>query len=239
MRLSRPLVLAALFTAAVGCTGAIGDSPANNSDHPDGGKPSGGVGGKTGSGSGSGGNSGSGTGGRGSGSGAGGSDTSLPGTGAAFLATAVGFANDRLAGTLGASVVVRPGDRKAMGAAFDEAIADLQYGSIAINAWTGVNFFVPGLAWGAYPGGTLENVGSGIGVVHNARLLADPERSIVTGPFRPFPRSVFTGELSLAPRPPWFVTARTEDVTASRMTRFAVKPSWRRIPGIIAAAFRG
>ncbi|MGF0320771.1 aldehyde dehydrogenase family protein [Nocardia fluminea] len=60
--------------------------------------------------------------------------TCLPGVGATFLRNAVAFANDRLIGTLGANVLVRPRDRKAMGREFDEAIADLRYGGIAINA---------------------------------------------------------------------------------------------------------
>ena len=54
-----------------------------------------------------------------------------------FLRAAVGLANDALDGTLGANVIVRPKDRAAAGAAFDAAIADLRYGTIAINAWTG------------------------------------------------------------------------------------------------------
>jgi len=165
--------------------------------------------------------------------------TTLPGTGRDFLTAAIAFANDNLAGTLGASILIKPRDRRRMGAAFDEALADLRYGNIGINAWTGVNFFVPGLPWGAFPGHTLENVGSGIGVVHNARLLADTERSVVTGAFRPFPRSVFAGEFSLSPRPPWFVTARTADVTGRRLTRFATKPSWLRLPAVVLSAFRG
>ena len=49
--------------------------------------------------------------------------------------------------------------------------------------------------------------------MHNALLLDAPERTVVTGPFRPFPRSVAHGEFALFPKPPWFVTARSAATT--------------------------
>ncbi|MFD2792862.1 aldehyde dehydrogenase family protein [Promicromonospora vindobonensis] len=164
--------------------------------------------------------------------------TQLPGEGAEFLRAAVGFANDSLYGTLGANLVVRPEDRAALGTDFDAAIADLRYGTIAINAWTGVGFLLPGATWGAFPGHTVADVGSGIDVVHNGHLLADPERSVVTGPFRPFPRSVLHGELSLFPKPPWFSGSRSGTETGRRLTRYAAAPSWGRLVPVLLAAFR-
>lgn len=164
--------------------------------------------------------------------------TELPGTGADFLDAAIAFANDRLAGTLGANVIVRPADRRALGADFDEAIARLRYGTIAINAWTGVGFMLARGVWGAYPGSTLADVGSGIGVVHNAHLVALPERMIVTGPFAPFPRSVGHREWSLLPKPPWFVTSRSALETARRLTEYAARPTWARILATLVVAFR-
>ncbi|MBE1878124.1 aldehyde dehydrogenase [Myceligenerans sp. TRM 65318] len=162
----------------------------------------------------------------------------LPGAGAEFLRAAVSFANERLEGTLGANVVVDPAARKAMGAAFDEALADLRYGTIGVNAWTAVGFNLAGATWGAFPGNTLEDVGSGIGVVHNGHLLAGPERTVVTGPFREFPRSVAGGEFSLFPKPPWFAGARTAATTGERLTRYAAAPSWSRLVAVLAPAFR-
>jgi acyl-CoA reductase-like NAD-dependent aldehyde dehydrogenase len=164
--------------------------------------------------------------------------TQLPGEGAEFLRAAVGFANDSLSGTLGANVLVRPADRKAMGAAFDAAIADLRYGNIAINAWTGMGFLLSGATWGAFPGHTVADVGSGIDVVHNGHLLARPERTVVTGPFRAFPRSVLHGELSLFPKPPWFSSSRSVTDTGRELTRYAAAPSWGRLVPVLLAAFR-
>ena len=165
--------------------------------------------------------------------------TALPGTGADFLRTAVAFANGTLDGTLGAGVIVAPADRKAMGGAFDEAIAELRYGTIGINVWSAFGFLSPALPWGAFPGHTIAEVGSGIGVVHNARLVADTERAVVTGPFRPFPRSIAGGEASLFPKPPWFVTARTAASSARHMTAYGSRPGWLRMPRIFGSAFRG
>lgn len=164
--------------------------------------------------------------------------TELPGHGAEFLRGAVRFANDSLAGTLGANLVVRPQDRAAMGPAFDGAVADLRYGTVAINAWTGVAFLLAGATWGAYPGHTLADVGSGIGVVHNGYLLSRPERTVLTGPFRPFPRSMLHGELSAFPKPPWFSGSRSVTATGEALTWYAARPTWRRLLPVLLAAFR-
>ncbi len=164
--------------------------------------------------------------------------TELPGTGAEFLRSAVGFANERLVGTLGANILIAPRDRRALAGAFDEALVALHYGTIAINAWTGVGFLQSRGVWGGYPGATLEDVGSGIGIVHNAHLLAGTERMVVTGPFREFPRSVLHGEWSLFPTPPWFVTNRGALETAQRFTCYAAARSWGRLAATLIAAFR-
>lgn len=163
----------------------------------------------------------------------------LPGTGQAFLDAAVEHANDELVGTLGANVLAAPDTIKDLGDGFEEALARLEYGTIAVNAWTGVGFFTANAPWGAFPGHTLEDVQSGIGVVHNAYLLQETERTVVRGPFRPFPRSIAGGEFSLSPRPPWFVTASTARRTGQLLTGFMAKPSWTRLPRIFASAFRG
>lgn len=163
----------------------------------------------------------------------------LPAGPEGFLATAVDYVNDRLEGTLGANIVVAPRDRKALGARFDEAIAKLRYGTVAVNAWTALGFLTAAATWGAFPGHTLRDVQSGIGIVHNSMLLDRPERTVIEGPFRPFPRSVLHGEMTLSPKPPWFVTARTAARTSELLTRFAAAPSWSRVPRIVLSAFRG
>ena len=164
--------------------------------------------------------------------------TSLPGTGLSFFRAAIEFANTQLDGSLGASIIVAPADHKSMGKAFDEALVELRYGTIGVNVWSAIGFLLPTLAWGAFKGNSLDRVGSGIGVVHNSHLVERPERNVIWGPFRPFPRSVFHGEFALSPKPAWFITARSAASTAKKLTTFTAKPSWLKMPGIFMAAFR-
>ncbi|UXW86344.1 aldehyde dehydrogenase family protein [Microbacterium azadirachtae] len=148
----------------------------------------------------------------------------LPGTGQAFLDAAVAHANERLQGTLGANVLIDPATEASLGAGFERAITALRYGSIAINTWTAFGFITPTVTWGAFPGNTIADVGSGLGVVHNALLLADVERSVVRGPFRPFPRSASIvrdgGRFTILPKPPWFASSRTAAEVSEGLTRF-------------------
>src|SRR5690606_9906438 len=90
---------------------------------------------------------------------------SLPGQGQEFLDAAVAHANDKLQGTLGANLLIHPATQKSLGTGFERSITELRYGSIAINAWTAFGFIIPTLTWGAFPGNTLQNVGSGLGIV--------------------------------------------------------------------------
>ncbi|MEU7905008.1 aldehyde dehydrogenase family protein [Actinoplanes sp. NPDC049118] len=163
----------------------------------------------------------------------------LPGTELEFLDAAVDAANERLHGTLGANIVIDPRTRRRLGGRLREAIARLRYGTVGVNAWTGVGYLTARATWGAFPGHPLDDIGSGRGVVHNSLLLHRPERTVVYGPFRPLPRSVMTGQLSITPKPPWFITNRTAAVTGRRLTAFAARPRWSALPGIFASALRG
>ncbi|HWI30003.1 MAG TPA: aldehyde dehydrogenase family protein [Microbacterium sp.] len=169
----------------------------------------------------------------------------LPGVGQEFVDAAVAHANEKLMGTLGANILIDPATQRALGDGFERAIADLRYGSIAINAWTGFGYLTPALTWGAFPGSTLEEVGSGIGVVHNALLLEGVERSVCRGPFRPFPRSLGSmirflsvSKGSLLPKPPWFVTSRTGAEVSEGFTRFRMDGNIPRMMATLVSAFR-
>ncbi|MFI7004006.1 aldehyde dehydrogenase family protein [Nocardia sp. NPDC050175] len=163
----------------------------------------------------------------------------LPYADGEFLQQAVDFANNELTGTLGANVLAHPATIRKLGIGFDRAIERLRYGAIAVNAWTGLAFLAPRASWGAFPGHTLDDVQSGIGVVHNAFLLDDVERTVVHGPFRPAPRSVLHGELALSPKPPWFVDNAAAAETGRKLTEFYASGNPARIPGIFVSAFRG
>lgn len=167
-------------------------------------------------------------------------ETSLGGRDAAsFLAAAVEFCNERLDGTLGATLLIHPRSAAELGGRLDQAIADLRYGAIGVNVWNAVAFLLAQCPWGAYPGHTLADISSGRGVVHNTFLFERPEKTVAWGSFYPFPRSWLHGDPSLLPKPPWFVTNRTAATTARRVAAFAVDPGWHHVPGIFLSALRG
>jgi acyl-CoA reductase-like NAD-dependent aldehyde dehydrogenase len=167
---------------------------------------------------------------------------SLPGNGQEFLDAAVRHANQKLTGTLGANVLIDPDTQTALGDRFEDAIAELRFGDIAINSWTAFAFLTPTLSWGGFPGGTLENVESGIGIVHNALLLDRVERSVTRGPFRPFPRSAGAalgrGRFSVLPKPPWFVSSRTGATVSEGFTRYRMDGNLARLAGTLVQAYR-
>lgn len=159
--------------------------------------------------------------------------------GALFLQEAARVTNDEFVGTLGVNVLAHPDTIKALGSHFDTLVEDLRYGTVAINAWTGVGYLTPSATWGAFPGHVLNDVQSGIGVVHNGFLVEKPERTVVRGPFRPFPRSFAHGEWALSPKPPWFVSNATAAGTGELLVDFAGKPSLLKVPRIFISALRG
>lgn len=127
----------------------------------------------------------------------------LPGaTPEEFLRHAVGLANDTLPGTLGATLIVHPRTERTHAAAVQAAVADLRYGTLGINCWSGVGFLLGSTPWGAYPGHTRQAIGSGTGFVHNAFMLKDIEKTVLRAPFAPAPRGLFTGSPSLSPSRP-------------------------------------
>jgi aldehyde dehydrogenase (NAD(P)+) len=156
-----------------------------------------------------------------------------------FLDLAVAFCNDRLWGTLGANIIIHPTTARRHAAALDRAIARLRYGCIGVNAWTGVGFLLAQASWGAFPGHTIDDIQSGIGVVHNSLLFDRPQKSVVRAPFEPYPRSIAHGHPTLLPKPPWFVSHRHAHQVTERLTRFEADPSARHVPGIFVAALRG
>lgn len=156
-----------------------------------------------------------------------------------FLDAAVSFANERLDGTLGVGIVVDPFTARNLGDRLEQAIARLRYGAVGVNVWTAFNFLQPRSSWGAFPGHSLDAIGSGIGSVHNALMFDRPEKSVARGPFRPIPRAWLNGEFHMSPRPPWYLTSPTGALSSERFTRFTTDHSPRHLPGIFASALRG
>ncbi|MCP4185078.1 MAG: aldehyde dehydrogenase family protein [Hyphomicrobiales bacterium] len=158
----------------------------------------------------------------------------------AYLRKAIKYANEELHGTLGANIMIHPGTIRKIGKKrFESIIAELRYGCIAINAWTGLGFLLTQTPWGAFPGHTLDDVQSGIGVVHNSFMFERSERTVVFAPFRPFPRNLLSGGVTLLPRPPWFVTNKKQHKVGMLLTKFQYKPGWLKLPRIFFNALLG
>lgn len=155
-----------------------------------------------------------------------------------FLKEAIDYANQRLQGTLGANIIIHPETRRAIGEEhFINLISKLRYGTLAVNSWSGVAFLLATCPWGAYPGHTLADVQSGIGTVHNSFMLEKTERTVIEAPFRPFPRSLSGGQLTLLPKPPWFITHLHQHKVARRLTDFYYRPGWHKLPALFWYAF--
>lgn len=148
---------------------------------------------------------------------------------AEFLDRAVEMCNERIWGTLNATLIVHPGslkDREAR-AAYERALDNLKYGTVAINCWSGVGYGLVCTPWGAYPGHDLYDIQSGTGVVHNTLMFDRIEKAIITVPFRMFPKPV------------WFAGHQTGLAVGRQITAFEAKPSVFKLPGIFWQALRG
>lgn len=148
-------------------------------------------------------------------------------TAAEYLQAAVPFANDRCWGTLSINLLIDPATEERLGEELDRAIADLRYGGIAINCWSGLNYGLVNATWGAFPGHPPEDIQSGKGVVHNGLLLDHPQKSVVRAPF------------VIKPTPAWFTDHRNNIALGRRMTAFEAAPSLWKIPAVAVEAFKG
>ncbi|WP_339768234.1 aldehyde dehydrogenase family protein [uncultured Paraglaciecola sp.] len=158
----------------------------------------------------------------------------------AYLRAAITFSNEKLYGTLGSNIVIHPKTIKQIGKKrFESIIAELRYGTIAINTWSGLGFLTTACPWGAFPGHTLQDVQSGIGFAHNTFMFDQPERVIVRAPWRPFPRNLLSGDITLLPKPPWFVTNKKQHKVGMLLTQFQHTPGWLKLPRIFLNALLG
>jgi acyl-CoA reductase-like NAD-dependent aldehyde dehydrogenase len=144
-----------------------------------------------------------------------------------FLTKAVEFANDLVWGTLSCTLLIDTRTQKQYQQELDTAIANLQYGAIGVNIWSGMIFYFGSTTWGAYPGNTLADIGSGIGFVHNSYLFDRPQKSVAYAPFRIFPT------------PAWFSTHKNLLGMARQLLKFEAYPSWQNLPAVVIAALLG
>ena len=146
-----------------------------------------------------------------------------------FLHHATEFVNERLWGTLGASLMLPPAlRRRADGkVAVDQMLADLRYGTVAINYWSALSFALMSPAWGGFPTATLEDPQSGIDWVHNTFMLPDVEKTVVEGP------------ITMWPKPLWMPTNRASEEVGWKVVKMYEQPSVWKIPSLLISALKG
>ncbi|HEX5439883.1 MAG TPA: aldehyde dehydrogenase family protein [Ktedonobacterales bacterium] len=158
-------------------------------------------------------------------------ETALPaGTVPEYIERAVAFANENIWGSLNVTLLAHPKSLNdpAVAAAVEQAVANLRYGTVAVNYWAASGFVIGTTTWGAFPGHPLSDIRSGTGVVHNTLMFDRPQKSVMRGPWR------------ATPVPPWFVTrGRAGREVFRRLAYFEAAPSAGKAPGIALAALRG
>jgi aldehyde dehydrogenase (NAD(P)+) len=157
-----------------------------------------------------------------------------------YLKSAIDYANKNLYGTLGANILIHPKTQKQLGRQrFEELLQEVRYGTIAVNAWSGLAFLLAPCPWGGYPGATPADPQSGVGTVHNCFMLEKTEKTVVFAPWRPFPRGLLSMQFTLLPRPPWFITNRRQHQLGRLLTDFQFRPGWLKLPRIFINALAG
>ena len=143
-----------------------------------------------------------------------------------FLAAATRFMNERLWGTLNATLIVPPGLERdtTVGAALDRAIVDLRYGTVAINHWPALCYAFGTMPWGGHQSATLRDIQSGLGWVHNSFMLDGVDKSVIRGP------------LVVRPYPLWFYDNPKQDAVAPKVADLEAAPSWLKLPRLVASA---
>jgi aldehyde dehydrogenase (NAD(P)+) len=146
-----------------------------------------------------------------------------------FLEEAVKFVNEKVWGTLNATLIVHPttlADPRA-NAAVEKAIDDLRYGAIGVNLWPATIFAIGTTPWGGYPGAPLNDIQSGRGFVHNSFMLEDIEKCVARQPITAFPK------------PLWFPGHKTAHEVGRRLVELERTGSWLKLPAVAMAAMRG
>jgi acyl-CoA reductase-like NAD-dependent aldehyde dehydrogenase len=146
-----------------------------------------------------------------------------------FLERATAFANERLWGTLNATLIVDPRTAKdpAIRPALERAIEDLRYGTVSLNHWSAAGYGIGITPWGAFPGNPRHDIGSGTGFVHNPLMFDAAEKTVIRGPFRAWPK------------PPWFSNHGGAHKLMPELTRFEADHHPGRLLPILWHALRG
>jgi hypothetical protein len=123
-----------------------------------------------------------------------------------FILRSTRFANERMCGSLVATVIIHPKSLQDSSAAkaFDRLVANLKFGTIGINYWGGGSYVAGSTPWGAFQEANGAVSESGVGVVNNTFMLANTQKTVLRAPFK------------LRPKPVWFLSRRHNAAEAFR-----------------------
>jgi len=148
---------------------------------------------------------------------------------ATFLARATMFANERLWGTLNATLIVDPRTARdpSVRPALGRALDDLRYGTVSLNHWSAIGYGLGITPWGAYPGHERSDIGSGTGFVHNPLMFERVEKTVVRSWFRAWPKPI------------WFVGHRTAHRLVPHLVAYEAEHRLRRLLPVAVLALQG
>jgi acyl-CoA reductase-like NAD-dependent aldehyde dehydrogenase len=146
-----------------------------------------------------------------------------------YVDRAVDFCNEQVWGSLTATILVHPASLRdpLVADAVERAIDRLEYGAVVVNDWASAAYGMPAATWGAYPGAPPEDIGSGCGVVHNAYLLEDVEKTVCRAPWKPMATPV------------WYPDHRTLPKLAPLVARFLATEDPKLLPKLLYLGSRG
>eukprot|EP00522_Entomoneis_paludosa_P013800 CAMPEP_0172446166 /NCGR_PEP_ID=MMETSP1065-20121228/5830_1 /TAXON_ID=265537 /ORGANISM="Amphiprora paludosa, Strain CCMP125" /LENGTH=625 /DNA_ID=CAMNT_0013197221 /DNA_START=93 /DNA_END=1970 /DNA_ORIENTATION=- len=139
-----------------------------------------------------------------------------------YMEQVVELCNDCIYGTLSCSIMVQ--DHVAEEPYMERAYQDLQYGTIALNFWTGAAFSMSFGIWGGAPNETVEDAQTGVGHVNNVLFLTNADKFVARKPClseTPIPLDI------TAPRPALTATSKA-------FAKYIIQPSLLHFVGVLA-----
>ena len=148
----------------------------------------------------------------------------------AFLPEAVKFCNEKLDGSLCATIVIDDVNNKKYHGIVQQALSDLNYGTVSTNAMACFGWFNPSLYWGNYNVDDENSRAKGVGHFGNLMGYQSAVKSVIT--------DTFCGSGH------WIKTCRdayAEKIAA--LSHYALEPSMKKVSaykykGVRAAAAR-
>ncbi len=146
-----------------------------------------------------------------------------------FLEAAVDFVNERVWGTLSASLLVHPRtlEDPEVAPGIERAISRLRYGTIGLNVWPQTSFALASSPWGPHQMSTPADIQSGHGWVHNTSMLEAIEKVVIRQ------------DVSFRRKQIFSAGHRRAHHLFRRLAWVERKAGWAGLPSVIEASFRG